>query len=191
MNKKDLRRKMLIKRSKLPLDKRNILSKTISGLLYETEYYKKAETIMAFINFGSEINTRYMVEDSINLGKSIVIPITIPETKELKISRLLDYSELEIGFYNILTPKKEFLRFVDPSTIDLILVPGLIFAEDGYRIGYGGGYYDRFLSKIDPSVPKIGIGFDLQIQDKVPTDKYDIPVDFMLTEKGLRKINKS
>ena len=191
MNKKDLRRKMLIKRSKLPLDKRNILSKTISGLLYETEYYKKAETIMAFINFGSEINTRYMVEDSINLGKSIVIPITIPETKELKISRLLDYSELEIGFYNILTPKKEFLRFLDPSTIDLILVPGLIFAEDGYRIGYGGGYYDRFLSKIDPSVPKIGIGFDLQIQDKVPTDKYDIPVDFMLTEKGLRKINKS
>lgn len=191
MNKKDLRRKMLIKRSKLPLDKRNILSKTISGLLYETEYYKKAETIMAFINFGSEVNTRYMVEDSINLGKSIVIPITIPETKELKISRLLDYSELEIGFYNILTPKKEFLRFVDPSTIDLILVPGLIFAEDGYRIGYGGGYYDRFLSKIDPSVPKIGIGFDLQIQDKVPTDKYDIPVDFMLTEKGLRKINKS
>lgn len=190
MNKKTLRQKMLQKRSHLTIDEINIRSKTISNSLYETEYYKNAETIMTFLSFQSEVNTRYIVEDSIGLGKSIVVPITIPETKELKISKLFDYSELEIGHYNILTPKKEFLRFTDPRTIDLILVPGLIFAKDGYRIGYGGGYYDRFLSKLDPSVTKIGIGFDLQVQDKVPTDKYDVPVDFILTEKRLIKIKK-
>lgn len=179
---------MLKKRAKLSTNEINMRSQTISNSLYKTEYYKKAKTIMAFINFGSEINTRYIVENSINLGKSIVIPITVPETRELKVSKLLDYSELEVGHYNILTPKEEFLRFVEPSTIDLVLVPGLIFSKNGYRIGYGGGYYDRFLSKLDSDVTKIGIGFDLQVQDQVPTDKYDIPVDFILTEKRLIKI---
>lgn len=180
---------MLKKRSSLSLEKRNKLSKSISDLLYKTKYYKNAKTIMAFINFGSEINTRYIIENSIDLKKSIVIPITVPETKELKVSKMLNYSELEIGHYNILTPKDEFIRFVNPNTIDLVLVPGLIFDKDGYRIGYGGGYYDRFLSKLDPSVPKIGICFDLQVQDTIPRNHYDIPVDFILTEKGLIKIN--
>ena len=188
MNKSSLRKEMLKKRSKLSIDERNIYSKTIANLLYETNFYKNAETIMAFINFGSEINTRYIIEDSIELGKDIVIPITVPETKELRISKLLDYSELEIGHYNILTPKKEYLRYIDPSSIDLVLVPGLIFAKDGYRVGYGGGYYDRFLSKLNPNVPKIGIGFDLQVKERVPTDQYDIPVDYILTEKGLVEI---
>lgn len=190
MDKKSLRKEMLKKRSQLSKDKRNLLSEDISNSLYQTEYYKQAKTIMAFISFGSEINTRYLIEKSINLGKKIVIPVTIPETKELKVSQLLDYSELELGFYNILTPKEEFLRFVDPSTIDLVLVPGLIFAKNGYRIGYGGGYYDRFLSKLDPKVPKIGIAFDLQVQDRVPTNQYDIPVDFILTEKSFMEVEK-
>ena len=188
MNKKDLRKKMLIKRSKLSKEDRNIRSKIITNSLYETEYYKKADTIMAFITFASEINTRYIIEDSIKLGKSIVIPVTVPETKELKVSKLLNYSELELGHYNILTPKEEYLRFINPSTIDLILVPGLIFAENGYRIGYGGGYYDRFLSKLNHKVTKLGICFDLQVENTVPTNQYDIPVDFILTEKRLIKI---
>lgn len=189
MNKKSLRKEMLRKRAQLSRDEINKYSKIISNSLYETEYYKNAKTIMAFISFGSEINTRYIVEHSIKLGKSIVIPITVPETRQLKVSKMLDYCELELGDYNILTPKDEFLRFVDPSTIDLVLVPGLIFAKNGYRVGYGGGYYDRFLSNLNPNVTKIGIGFELQIQESVPTDQYDIPVDFILTEKRLLKID--
>lgn len=190
MSKKTLRKEMLEKRSKLSENRRDELSKIISKSLYQTKFYKQAKTIMTFLSFGSELDTRYIVEDSIALDKSVVIPITVPDTKELKVSRLLDYSELEIGHYDILTPKEEFLRFIDPNTIDLILVPGLIFAKDGYRVGYGGGYYDRFLAKIDPSIIKIGIAFDLQVQDKVPTDRYDIPVDYILTEKRFIKVEK-
>lgn len=188
MNKKDLRKEMLKKRSALSNEIREEDSKTVANSLYETEHYKKAETIMAFLSFGSELNTRYLIEDSIAKGKIVVIPVMVPETKELKISRILDYSELEIGHYNIMTPKEEFLRFLDPKTIDLILVPGLIFARDGYRVGYGGGYYDRFLAGIDNSVAKIAIGFDMQIIDRVPTDHYDIPVDYILTEKQFLEI---
>ena len=188
MNKKDLRKEMLKKRSNLSAEIREEYSKTVASSLYENEDYKKAEIIMAFLSFGSELDTRYLIEDSIAKGKIVVIPVMVPETKELKISRILDYSELEIGHYNILTPKKEFLRFLDPKTIDLILVPGLIFARDGYRVGYGGGYYDRFLAGIDKRVPKIAIGFDMQLVDTVPTDHYDIPVDYILTEKQFLEI---
>lgn len=179
---------MLRNRSQIPEDTREKYSKTIANSLYESSYYKNANIIMAFINFGSEINTRYLIEHAIQDDKIVVIPVMLPETKELKISRILDYSELEIGHYNILTPKAKFLRFLDPNTIDLILVPGLIFAKDGYRIGYGGGYYDRFLAKLDNNIPKIAIGFDMQITDKVPTDEYDIPVDYILTEKQMKKV---
>lgn len=179
---------MLKNRSKIAKDTREAYSREIANSLYETDHYKDAETIMAFISFGSEINTRYLIEHAIDEGKTVVIPVMVPETRELKISRILDYSELEIGHYNILTPKKEFLRFLEAETIDLVLVPGLIFAKDGYRIGYGGGYYDRFLSKLNKDVPKLAIGFDMQLTDKVPTDEYDIPVDYILTEKQFIKI---
>ncbi len=188
MDKKSLRKEMLKNRTKISKDIRENYSREISNSLYELEYYKNANTIMAFISFGSEINTKHLIEHSISLGKKVVIPVMIPETKELLTSEIRSFSELELGFYNILTPKEEFIRVVDPETIDLILVPGLIFAKDGYRIGYGGGYYDRFLAKRRDDVKKIAIGFDMQVVDEVPTDHYDIPVDLILTEKRFIEI---
>jgi len=190
LDKKSLRKKVLEKRSKLSKEDIIQYSKTIAEKLYEMDYYINAKRIMSFISFKDEIHTHDIIKKSLNRGKSIVVPITIPETREMKVSELLDFSELEIGFYDILTPKKEFIRFVDPNTIDLILVPGVVFAEDGYRVGYGGGYYDRFLSNLDNEVMKIGLAFDLQIVDKVPTESFDIPVDIIITEKRIIDCSK-
>lgn len=183
LDKKSFRKKILDDRGKLSTENINNFSHIIAEKLYEMDSFKDAKTIMSFISFGDEINTHEIIKHSIDLGKKIVVPITIPETKELKTSQVLDFSELEIGYYDILTPKKEFLRFVDPMTIDLILVPGVVFARNGYRIGYGGGYYDRFLSKLNQNPNKIGLAFDLQIVDKVPTESFDIPADLIITEK--------
>ncbi|MDR7856559.1 5-formyltetrahydrofolate cyclo-ligase [Tissierella sp.] len=187
MDKKILRKEILQKRAKITKEDNDKYSNIIANTLYEMSPYKEANTIMCFISFANEINTTELIETSIKHGKTVVIPITIPETKELKVSQILDFSELEKGYYNILTPKEEFIRYVDPSTIDLVLVPGVVFAENGYRIGYGGGYYDRFLSKLDESVAKIAIGFDLQVVDEVPTESFDIPVDMIITEKRIIK----
>lgn len=185
MNKKIFRKDTFKKRSQLTEKNIEDYSKIIEDKLFLMDVYKRAKIIMCFISFSDEINTHDLIKAAINQGKTVVVPITIPETKELKISELRDFSELEPGFYNILTPKKEYLRFIDPNTIDLILTPGVVFDRNGYRIGYGGGYYDRFFSKLDKDIPKIGLSFDLQIVDKVPTDKYDIPVDIILTEKEI------
>lgn len=185
MNKKLIRRDILGKRANLGKNDHNKLSKKIIDNIYNSPYYKNAKTIMTFISFGDEVDTHDFIKESIEKGKIIVIPISIPETKELKLSHVKDFRELEVGYYDILTPKKEFIRLVDPNSVDLIIVPGVAFDREGYRIGYGGGYYDRFLSKISKEVPKISIAFDLQLVDKVPREDFDIPVDYIFTEKEI------
>lgn len=189
MNKKLLRKDILVKRASLGKIDRKNYTEAIWETILNTPFYKNAKTIMCFVSFGSEIDTHEFIRTAIEDGKRLVVPITVPETKELRLSHLHDLSELEIGFFNILTPKEEFIRDVDPNQVDMIIVPGAVFDREGYRIGFGGGYYDRFLSKIDKSVPKIAIAFDFQILDKVPREDYDIPVDYIVTEKEFIKCN--
>ena len=120
------------------------------------------------------------------MGKRIGVPISVPKTKELLVSELMDFdNELDIGPYNILTPKDEYVRIVSPNLVNLVLVPGVAFDKGGYRVGYGGGYYDRFFSKLNNDVIKIGLCYEIQLLPKVPTDTYDIPVNYIITEKGL------
>ena len=185
MNKRLLRTEILTKRSLLTQEKIQEYSNKIQNTLYEMDEYKNAKRIMCFVSNGSEVDTHPLIDRAILDGKSIVVPITVSKTKELLVSDLFSLEELEVGFYNIEVPKEEFLRLVNPGTIDLVLVPGVALAKDGYRVGYGGGYYDRFLAKLDSSVPKIALGFDLQVVDKVPTEHFDIPVDLIVTEKGI------
>jgi 5-formyltetrahydrofolate cyclo-ligase len=191
LNKKTLRKEILGKRSELSREEIIKYSNIISNEIYKMDLYKNAKRIMCFVSNGTEIETHPLIEQAIKDGKSIVVPITISETRELLVSDVYSLSELEVGDYDIEVPKKEFTRIVDPNTIDLILVPGVAFAKDGYRVGYGGGYYDRFLSKLLNPTPTIAIGFDLQIVDKVPTDKYDLPVDMIVTEKRIIHCSKN
>ena len=185
MNKKELRAEILRKRSRLT--KENIVdySEIITNSLKNLDAYKNAKRIMTFVSMGTEVDTHPLIEQALEDGKSIVIPITVDKTRELLLSDLFSLSELEVADHNIEIPKDGFLRLVQPGTIDLVLVPGLAFAKNGHRVGYGGGYYDRFLAKLDKSVPKIAIGFDLQIVDQVPTNDFDIPVDSLITEKRI------
>lgn len=186
MEKTLFRKETLAKRGKLGKDEHKIFSNKIIESVINSNFYKNAKTIMTFISFGDEVDTQNFIKYAIRDNKNIVVPITIPETKELKVSKVNNFNELEEGFYNILTPKEEFIRYMDPNEIDLILVPGVTFDRDGYRVGYGGGYYDRFLSKLD-KVITIGIAFDLQVTNKVPRESFDIPVDYIYTEKEIIK----
>lgn len=188
MEKKIIREQILNNKEELDKNCLKSYSDSIINKLYNTDYYKNAKTIMTFISFGAEVDTHEFIKDSISKGKRIVVPITIAASKELRLSEVFNFEELEIGFYNILTPKEEFIRYVDSSEVDLIIVPGVAFDRNGYRIGYGGGYYDRFLSKLD-HITKISLAFDMQLIPKVPHENFDIPVNYIITEKELIKCN--
>lgn len=179
-----IREEILRKRKSLSKEKRESYSKEITNRIINSPYYVNAKTIMSFISFSDEVDTHEFIKKAIDDGKNIVVPITFPKTYELKPSLLKSFDELELGYYNILTPKKEFQRFIDPGEIDLVITPGVAFRKDGYRVGYGGGYYDRFLSQI-PDTPTIAIAFSLQIVDDLPMDSFDIPVDYIYTEKNI------
>ncbi len=182
MRKKIIRQETLDKRRNLGKTYHKNSSKKIISSILNSSYYKNANTIMTFISFSDEVDTHDFIKHAIDDGKKVVVPVTFPKTKELKPSHIKDFNELELGYYNILTPKEAFIRFIDPKEIDLVIVPGVAFDKYGYRVGYGGGYYDRFLSGLSDIV-KIGIAFEVQIIDKVPKDSFDIPVDFIFTEK--------
>ncbi len=184
MDKITLRKKILRERAQMPTSTREIYSERINKLIKSTSYYKNSNTIMCFVSFNHEVDTHKFIKDAISEGKRIVVPVSIHSTRELIPSELHNFNELEIGYYNILTPKKEFIRPVPKEEIELILVPGIVFDSHGFRVGYGGGYYDRFLSGVAKTVPKIAIAFSMQIIKQVPRENFDIPVDMIITEKG-------
>ncbi|WP_422486179.1 5-formyltetrahydrofolate cyclo-ligase [Gudongella sp. DL1XJH-153] len=185
MDKKTIRELILQERSKLSESARKSHSRKIIDLLKATKYYKEAKVIMCFVSFNDELDTHQFIKEALLEGKRVIVPITVQETKKLIPSELMDFKELEPGYYNILTPKKEFTRPIEQSDIDLVVVPGVAFDPYGYRVGYGGGYYDRFLISIAKTVPKIAVGFGMQLVGRVPRESFDVPVDMIITEMGV------
>lgn len=192
--KKNLRNATLTQRKALYDDTPQIFteySERIITALKQTEEYQNARIIMCFISFKDEVETHQFIKDALKEGKKIFVPYIIPIEKVMVPAEILDFDEdLAPGYYDILAPKEDTLRIKDKSEIDLIVTPGVIFDEEGYRIGYGAGFYDRFLSQINPEVPKIGIAFSLQQTRQLPRDEFDIPVDKLITEKGITVFKK-
>ena len=114
--------------------------------------------------------------------KTIVVPVVEKDKRSLILSKLEGWNDLEVGSYNILEPKKDRINEIDIDNIDLIIVPGVGFDMNGNRIGHGKGYYDNLL-KNSKRATSIGLSFECQIIENIPTGKYDIPINIILTEK--------
>ena len=154
-----------------------------------TGMHKSCKTIMAYVDMPKEVKTDIIINTLLNMGKDVAVPVCVPASYELIASKILSLDELKSGHYGILEPKKEYLRPMAPDTFDVILVPGSAFDVYGNRIGHGKGYYDRFLSKVPQETLKIGLAFDYQILPRLPVEHYDIPVNCIITERGIIKHN--
>lgn len=183
MNKKELRSYVLSLREGLTEDEIKSKSLIIADRLLSLSFYFKAAVIMAYMDYKKEVRTLTVIERAMKDGKRVVLPLTKPDTHELILVEVRDLNrDIATGFKGIKEPVYENKRIVAPGDVDLILVPGVVFDERGYRIGYGGGYYDRFLNKT--CATKIGLAFELQIHP-VPEDVHDVRVDYVVTEKRL------
>ncbi len=189
--KKEIRKKILQLKESLSEQEIQKKSSAIFNTLSNMKLYTNANNVMLYVSFGSEVLTKPIIDDLLQQGKRVFVPVAVPKTKELIVSELKSFEDdLEIGHFGVMEPKKDALRPVDPTIIDLIVVPGVAFDKEGYRVGYGGGYYDRFIPRLTDQTPKVSLAFEMQLIDKVPTDKYDIPVEYIITEKQFIKIKK-
>jgi 5-formyltetrahydrofolate cyclo-ligase len=179
-----VRKELLYKRNLMTQEEIKEKSKKICKRL--EPFHSKAGNIMLYLSFGSEVNTEELIDRLLEEGKKVFVPVTINKTKELLISQLKHRDkDLAISSFGILEPKKEKLRLIDPKELDLIIVPGVGFDKRGYRIGYGAGYYDRFLARISPAIPTIGLSFQVQLLEQVANHIHDYPVQFIITENQL------
>lgn len=183
--KKNLRTSMRTQLSQIDDNERLDVSKKLQRVLFNSEIWKNAETIGVYISFKTEWDTRNIIKKAFNEGKNVAIPKTIPETRRLDFYKITDLSQVEkvtSGNFLIEEPIVESSTYLDKNNIDLLIVPGLIFSKDGYRIGFGGGYYDRFLTDfIHTTISLVSMR---QLKESIPIEKHDIPVDYIITENG-------
>lgn len=151
-----------------------------------SEEYQRCKALFIFLSFGSEIETRDIIDRALEDKKLVALPYMTGKPHEmlfLKIQSLKDLVKNSTGIYEPVF-KEENTVVSDKDTI--IVVPGLAFDKNGYRIGYGGGYYDKYMSE-NEYMKAIGLCFDFQITDSIPTDEYDVKSDIIITDRRVIK----
>ncbi|SER21314.1 5-formyltetrahydrofolate cyclo-ligase [Piscibacillus halophilus] len=157
--------------------------KDISNRLYQTHWWKNSDVIALTIARDIELDTLPIIEEGWKQGKQIVIPKCYPDNHLMNFYLFTNQHELENVYLDLYEPKEDPKKLVQPNQIDLIIVPGLLFDFQGFRIGYGGGYYDRYLANYPHS--KISLAMEQQLVKHVPHDQYDLPVDAVISEKNI------
>lgn len=175
MDKKELRRQ--IREQKRAMTPAQIEEKSLrlGELFFETEQYRNAKTIYGYLPYNQEVRTAFMLERAIADGKKVAVPKVYGE--EMRFIYMTDLSLVSCGYANIPEPIADGPVADDPTA--LVLMPGLAFDPEGNRMGYGGGFYDKFLAK-EPNHPTVALCYDFQILPHLETQAHDIPVDLVL-----------
>ena len=175
MNKKELRN--LIRQRKRAMTPEEIESRSASlaEKFYETEHYRNAKTIYGYLPYNQEVRTVPMLERALADGKIVAVPKCYGE--EMRFILMDDLSKVEKGYAGIPEPIADGPVAEDETA--LVLMPGLAFDPQGHRIGYGGGFYDKFLAA-EPGHPTVALCYEFQVFDSLEVDEYDIPVDLVI-----------
>lgn len=183
MDKKALRLEVMAKLKRLTADEKHEIEKRMTEQLIQSDVWQDAKTIGITIANGLEWDTQAIIETGWRQGKIMCVPKCEPSSKKLSFYRFYDYNQLEVVYYHLREPKPDERERVGKSELDLLVVPGVVFDARGFRIGFGGGYYDRFLQ--NHTFQTISLVHSLQMIDEIPEESFDIPVDRLISEKGI------
>jgi len=175
-----LRKEMLKKRDSLSCVDASSMSSIIAKSLHKCDRYIEAKTVAFYLPKGNEVDTFGMIKAAMKDGKEVLVPVT---DHQINLFRFVSKEDLQPGKYGIMEPKSRISPSKEP---DVIIVPGVAFGLCMHRLGYGKGYYDRYLAK-SPAY-RIGICYDLQIVEKLPTHEDDERMDEIITEKRVMTI---
>ena len=173
------------KRDNIPAASRRKKSSMIAEAVRKLAAYRKAKTVMFYMNINSEVMTSEMVKNAVKDGKNIVLPYLGKEKSCIRTALIRSLEQdLVKGAYGIMEPDPGLCKTVPASKIDMAVIPAVAYDISCRRIGYGGGYYDRWLKKI-PRSARVGVAFDSQVISAIPQCKNDIKVNLVVTEKRL------
>ena len=150
-------------------------SRQLAEQFVKTSQYRQAQTIYGYLPYNQEVRTIPILEQALADGKRVAVPKVYGE--EMRFIYMNDLTRVEAGFGGIPEPVEDTPVADDPNA--LVLMPGLAFDREGHRIGYGGGFYDRFLAQ-EPNHPTVALCYEFQLLPKLETDEFDIPVDLVL-----------
>lgn len=188
VDRNSLRKSKLAARDLMEPALRKEKSNRICALLTAHPVVTDADHLFVYVNFRSEVETMDLIRDLIAAGKTISVPVTLLKKSRLQAVRLTNPdTQLMPGCYGIPEPTPDQIAkaTVDPATIDTVLIPGSVFDTGGGRLGYGGGYYDRFLTESAPRAARVGAAFELQLVDQVPMESHDQYMDVLVTEQQI------
>jgi len=185
-SKKEIREYMKKKRSSLTIERIMVYSTHITKNLLELEEYKNADVVLSYTSFSSEVNTHFLINHAIMNNKKIAVPKTL-EGRGMEFYYISSLDDLKPGNYGIMEPDLSAEQVVlEKDKKYIILLPGIAFDETRNRLGYGGGYYDRFLEKYaDYNIYKVMLAYELEKVDELPKEEYDIPSDLIITEVNI------
>jgi 5-formyltetrahydrofolate cyclo-ligase len=179
-DKNSIRKYMETLRNNLTESKRKKFDSIVFDKIINSEDYINSNCIFIFVSYKSEIYTHKIINFALEDGKKVCVPKVISKDQGMIAVEIKKFSDLKPGKFNILEPVN-IKNKVDEKDIDISYVPGIAFDKSGGRLGYGAGYYDRFLNKLSSNSKKIGICYDFQIIDKVPMEEHDIFMDKVLS----------
>jgi 5-formyltetrahydrofolate cyclo-ligase len=174
-----VRRLVLADRSRVTAANRTAAGQAVAGRVAALAEMAKARAVLGFASFGTELPVDPVMAWVLDSGRRLLVPFV--DGPALRAAEVASLADLAPGYRGIREPVQR--TAVDPTGAGIVLVPGVAFDEGGRRLGYGGGFYDSFLSELDPAVPRVGLCFDLQVVGEVPAEDHDSSVDVIITER--------
>ncbi len=176
--KRELRKHYLQIRNGLSEEKKKSAGKSIWNKIFSCDYYKIANVVFVYVSYNNEVDTIEAIEHMLAEGKHVVVPKCDVSGKTMSLYEIQSLTDLRMGAYGIQEPLGEKERKVKTEEIDLAVVPGVAFDKKGMRLGYGGGYYDKFLAEF--SGTSVGLVYAQCYSEELPVEKFDRGVDIVV-----------
>ena len=157
-------------------------SKKIAETVTSLSEYRDSQRVLAYADYNHEVMTRYIIEAAWKDGKEVAVPKVVG--KDMIFYRLTDFAQLGAGYFGIPEPARgEIVQWEEA----LMIMPGVAFDRANHRVGYGGGFYDRFLEK-HPQIKRVAVAFEFQMMSEVPTEPTDISPEIIVTEEEIYRL---
>lgn len=183
--KTEIRKKYKQLRSQIPSEKKSADDRAILNRLLSLEQYENCELLLTYVSTPQEVDTYSLIECALKQGKVVAVPVCDTSDYTIDFYQITSLKQLRPASYSLMEPDPKTSRKIVDFRNAVCVIPGFVFDMEGYRLGYGKGYYDRFLSGFKGSV--VGVCYSSFLCNRLPHGYYDHPVDLLVTDKFIKK----